>query len=71
MHQNIANNLLKGLITAQSLLIPKGMTPFEIPSAPMNQSLLDFQDRLSMIIINGHTISTSSSESGITDEKSK
>ena len=71
MHQNMTNNLLKGLITAQSLLIPKGIIPFETPSAPMNQSLSDFQDRLSTITINGHTILTSSSESSITNVKLK
>ena len=47
------------------------MMPFETPSALVNQLLSDFYDKYSTIMINGHTISTSLSESIYNDSKSK
>ena len=65
----MANNMLKDLLIAQSLLMPEGMIPFETPLALVNQSLSDFHNKQSTITINSHMISTSNLETNSSDAR--
>jgi hypothetical protein len=58
----MATNLLKSLLTVQSLLVLEGITLFEILSTLVNQFLLDFHDKQSIITINSHMLSMANLE---------
>ena len=65
----MAVNMGKGLLVAQSLLILEGINPFEIPAAPINQSLALFNDKLLIFTIDGYEFTSTSSEIAPTDGK--
>jgi len=56
---NLISNILKSLLLGQSYSIPEGLTPFEIPSAPLHQLLSQFNVECSSVIINSYEISAS------------
>ena len=50
---------MKGFLLGQLVLFSEGLNPFEIPGAPSNLSLSQFNDWMSIITLDGYEISAS------------
>ena len=69
MQPNMILNMLKGLWLGQSALIPEGFTPFKTLAALITQSLAQFNNSSSIIIINGLEFSFLSNELSSSNRK--